>query len=31
MAVDFATFLSIAPLILDSRLPVLIRGGHGRR
>ncbi len=30
MAVDFATFLSIAPLILDSRLPVLIRGGHGK-
>ena len=29
MAVDFATFLSVAPHILDARLPVLIRGRHG--
>ena len=29
MAVDFATFLSTAPFILDARLPVLIRGRHG--
>jgi hypothetical protein len=29
MAVDFATFLATAPLILDAKLPVLIRGRHG--
>jgi len=29
MAVDFATFLNVAPHILNSRLPVLIRGRHG--
>ena len=29
MAVDFATFLSTAPFILDARLPILIRGRHG--
>ena len=29
MAVDFATFLSVAPHILNSRLPVLVRGRHG--
>ena len=29
MAVDFATFLSVAPHIMDARLPVLIRGRHG--
>ena len=29
MAIDFATFLNVAPHILNSRLPVLIRGRHG--
>jgi len=29
MSVDFATFLSVAPHILDARLPVLLRGRHG--
>ena len=29
MAVDFATFLSTAPFILDTKLPILIRGRHG--
>ena len=29
MAVDFATFLSTVPFILDSKLPVLVRGRHG--
>ncbi len=29
MAVDFNTFLSVAPHILDAGLPVLIRGRHG--
>ena len=29
MAIDFATFLSVAPHVLNSRLPVLIRGRHG--
>ena len=29
MAVDFATFLTVVPHILDSKLPVLIRGRHG--
>ena len=29
MPVDFATFLSVAPHILNSRLPVLVRGRHG--
>lgn len=29
MAFDFATFLSTVPVILDARLPVLIRGRHG--
>ena len=27
--VDFATFMSIAPMILDAGLPVLLRGRHG--
>jgi len=29
MAIDFATFTATAPYILDSRLPVLLRGRHG--
>jgi len=29
MAIDFNTFLSVAPHILNSRLPILIRGRHG--
>jgi len=29
MAIDFSTFLSVAPHILNSRLPILIRGRHG--
>jgi len=29
MSIDFATFTSVAPHILDSKLPVLIRGRHG--
>ena len=29
MAIDFATFLAVAPHVLNSRLPVLIRGRHG--
>ena len=29
MAVDFKTFLSVVPHILNARLPVLIRGRHG--
>ena len=29
MAIDFATFLQTAPFILDSKLPVLVRGRHG--
>ena len=29
MAIDFATFTTVAPHILDSKLPVLIRGRHG--
>ena len=29
MAIDFATFLTVAPHVLASRLPVLIRGKHG--
>tara|TARA_Y100000593_G_scaffold13837_1_gene25826 strand:- start:595 stop:1680 length:1086 start_codon:yes stop_codon:yes gene_type:complete len=29
MAVDFATFLSTVPFILDGKLPVLVRGRHG--
>jgi hypothetical protein len=29
MSVDFVTFLAVAPHILDSKLPVLIRGRHG--
>ena len=28
MAIDFATFLNVAPHVLNSRLPVLIRGRH---
>jgi len=28
-SVDFATFMSVAPMILDARLPVLLRGRHG--
>jgi len=29
MAVDFATFLNVVPHILNTHLPVLIRGRHG--
>ena len=29
MAIDFKTFSKTAPLILNSRFPVLIRGRHG--
>ena len=29
MTVDFATFLTVAPHILDAGLPVLVRGRHG--
>ena len=29
MAVDFATFTTVVPHILDARLPVLLRGRHG--
>ena len=29
MAVDFNTFLSTVPFILDTKLPVLVRGRHG--
>ena len=29
MAIDFATFLNVAPHILNSKLPVLMRGRHG--
>jgi hypothetical protein len=29
MSIDFATFTTVAPHILDSKLPVLIRGRHG--
>jgi hypothetical protein len=29
MAVDFATFLSVVPHILNAKLPVLLRGRHG--
>ena len=29
MAVDFATFLTTAPHILNTKLPILIRGRHG--
>jgi len=29
MAIDFATFLQTAPFILDTKLPVLVRGRHG--
>ena len=29
MSIDFATFSTVAPHILDSKLPVLIRGRHG--
>jgi hypothetical protein len=29
MTIDFATFLAVAPHVLNSRLPVLIRGKHG--
>ena len=29
MAIDFATFLTVAPHVLNSRLPVLVRGRHG--
>jgi hypothetical protein len=29
MAIDFKTFSSIAPLVLDSKYPVLLRGRHG--
>ena len=29
MAVDFNTFLNVVPHILNSRLPVLLRGRHG--
>ena len=29
MAVDFATFTTVDPHILNARLPVLLRGRHG--
>ena len=29
MAVDFNTFLTVAPHVLDAKLPVLLRGRHG--
>jgi hypothetical protein len=29
MAIDFATFTSIAPFVLKTRKPILIRGRHG--
>jgi len=29
MAIDFATFTTVAPHILDNKLPVLLRGRHG--
>ncbi len=29
MAIDFKTFLSTVPFILDARFPVLLRGRHG--
>ena len=29
MSIDFATFTTVAPHILNSKLPVLIRGRHG--
>jgi hypothetical protein len=29
MSIDFATFVAVAPHILNSKLPVLIRGRHG--
>jgi hypothetical protein len=29
MAIDFATFITVAPHILDNKLPVLLRGRHG--
>lgn len=29
MSIDFKTFLSTVPFILDAKFPVLIRGRHG--
>ena len=29
MAVDFKTFVSLAPSVSAARLPVLLRGRHG--
>ena len=29
MAIDFRTFSSTAPLVLESKYPVLLRGRHG--
>jgi MoxR-like ATPase len=29
MSVDFNTFLTVAPHVLDAKLPVLLRGRHG--
>jgi len=29
MAIDFKTFSSTAPLVLESKYPVLLRGRHG--
>ena len=29
MAVDFKTFLSVVPHIINARFPVLVRGRHG--
>jgi len=29
MAIDFATFTSVVPFIIDARYPVLLRGRHG--
>ncbi len=29
MAIDFASFVTIAPLVVSTRLPILLRGRHG--
>ena len=29
MAIDFKTFLKVAPLVTDVRKPILLRGRHG--
>tara|TARA_Y100000310_G_C20605694_1_gene775354 strand:- start:283 stop:1350 length:1068 start_codon:yes stop_codon:yes gene_type:complete len=30
MAIDFKTLLAVAPLVLKSRKPLMLRGGHGK-